>query len=420
MRRVVINKRHWAVGLQWFTGTGNAKQTASDLRREAGKLDSSLDMVAYRQRQYGFAASGGVVRDWLGVRALAAAVRVTSPSFLGLFCLADQDGEFWWVFATSQSKIVGMGDQVFPTRVEAEEWIQSLKGLLDSDFGETATCETVDESLRWLTPLISSGLFSRLRGRNGYLQPLQPVPGQRRKLAVLGSLAVVLLLGGYGVKLFLAHQAGKRAVEAARVAMVDKEQRRQELMAHPERYFPQPWTTAPEIQDIVSRGVKALFALPIAASGWVIERAVFDGAGVVVTWGHKPGADYVHLPLSARIETPQKAVSRLPIPGRRVQRTPGPLLSREECTRLLYQGTQLMGARLRLVYNAPEKKRVENVEITAPWARGQWELSDVPAAMLEDAALPEVFSHIPGILLETIAIDKNVWIIKGAVYVTAK
>jgi hypothetical protein len=40
--------------------------------------------------------------------------------------------------------------------------------------------------------------------------------------------------------------------------------------------------------------------------------------------------------------------------------------------------------------------------------------------MLEDAALPEVFSHIPGILLETIAIDKNVWIIKGAVYVTAK
>jgi hypothetical protein len=133
-------------------------------------------------------------------------------------------------------------------------------------------------------------------------------------------------------------------VEAARVAMVDKEQRRQELMAHPERYFPQPWTTAPEIQDLVSRGVKALFALPIAASGGCSSARSLTGRRVV-TWGHKPGADYVHLPLSARIETPQKAVSRLPIPGRRVQRTPGPLLSREECTRLLYQGTQLMAAR---------------------------------------------------------------------------
>ncbi len=418
MRRVVINKRRLAVGLQWFMG--NAKQTAPDLRRAAGKLDHSLDMVAYRQRQYGFAASGGAVRDWLGVRALAAAVRVTSPSFLGLFCLADENGEFWWVFAISQSLIVGMGDQVFPTRAEAEEWIKSLQGLLDSGFEEIVTCETVDESLHWLTPLISAGPFSRLRGRNGYLQPLQPVPEQRRMLAVLGGLAAVLLFCGYGVKIFLAHQAGKRAVEAARVAMVNKEQRRKELMEHPERYFPQPWTTAPELQESVSRGVKALFTLPIAASGWVLDRAVFDGGAVVVTWGHKPGADYVHLPFSARIETPQKAISRIPVPGPRVQRSAEPLLSREECTRLLYQGTQLMGSRLRLVYNSPEKKKVENVEVTAPWARGQWELSDVPAAILNDAALPEIFWKIPGIMLETITLDKNVWVIKGAVYVAAK
>ena len=418
MRRVVINKRRWAVGLQWFMG--NAKQTAPDLRRAAGKLDHSLDMVAYRQRQYGFAASGGAVRDWLGVRALAAAVRVTSPSFLGLFCLADENGEFWWVFAISQSLIVGMGDQVFQKRAEAEEWIQSLKGLLDSDFAETATCATLDESLRWLTPLISTSPFSRLRSRNGYLQPLQPMPGQRRKLAALGGLAAMLLLGGYGIKLFLAHQAGKKAMEATRVTMVNKEQRRQELLAHPERHFPQPWTTAPEMHELVSRGIKALLTLPIAASGWVLERAVFDGEAVIVTWGHKPGADYMHLPLSARIETPQKAISRLPIPKRRGQQTSSPLLSQEQCTRLLYQGTQIMGARLRLVYNPPEKKRVDNVEIIAPWARAQWELSDVPAAMLNDAALPELFTHIPGIMLETISMDKNVWTIKGAVYVATK
>ena len=418
MRRVVINKRHWAVGLQWFTS--NAKQSEPDLRRAAGKLDHALDMVAYRQRQYGFAVSGGSVRDWLGVRALAAAVRITSPSFLGLFCLADQDGEFWWVFATSQSLIVGMGDQVFPTRIEAEEWIESLKGLLDSDFAETVSCATMDESLQWLTPLISAGPFSRFRGRNGYLQPLQPLPGQRRKLAVMCSLAAVLLLGGYGFKKFLDHQAGKRAMEAARIAMANKEQHKQELLAHPERYFQQPWITAPAVDELVSRGVAALLRLPISASGWVLERAVFDGVGVVVTWGHRPGADYVHLPLSARIESPQKAISRLPALGHRVKRPVEPLLPREECTRLLYQGTQLMGAHLRLTYNNPEKKRVDNIEITAPWMRGQWEVSEVPAAMLEDAALPKVFSCIPGIMLESITFEKNVWIIKGAVYVAAK
>ena len=418
MRRVVINKRHWAVGLQWFMG--NAKQTAPDLRRAAGKLDNSLDMVAYRQRQYGFAASGGTVRDWLGVRALAAAVRITSPSFLGLFCLADQDGEFWWVFAMSQSLIVGMGDQVFSHRAEAEEWIQSLKGLLDSDFAETATCESVDESLHWLTPLIRSGPFSRLRSRSGYLQPLQPIPGQRRTIIIVGSVVTVAMLGGYGVKLFWDHQAGKRAVEAARVAMINKEQRKMELLAHPEAHFVQPWLTAHDTQEVVSRGIKSLLAVPIVSSGWVLEQAVFDGQALVATWAHRPGADYVHLPPLARLEAPQKAVSRLPISVRLLQRPQITLLAREECSRLLYQGTQILGARLKFVYSSPEKKRVDNVEITCPWMKGQWELSEIPAAMLQDAALPEVFAKIPSLVFETIAFDKNTWIIKGAVYATAK
>lgn len=423
MRRVTIhNSRQWAVGLQWFMGTGNAKLTIADLRREAATQDSALDMVAYRQRQYGFAASGGAVRDWLGARALAAAVRVASPSFLGLFALADDDGEFWWVFAMSQSLIVGMGDQVFANRADAEEWIQSLQGLLDSEFGETVTCETVEESLHWLTPLISAGPFSRLRSRNGHLQPLQPIPGQRRKLAILGSIAVALLLGGYAVKLFFAHQAGKRAMEAARIAMIDREQRKRELLAHPERHFPQPWTTAPDMRLFVSSGIKRLLALPLVASGWELERAVYDGQAVVATWEHKPGADYVHLPPSARIETPKKAVSRIrmPEPQQRDRRTVMPLLSQEACSRLLYQGTQILGSRLRLVFKQPEKKRIDKVEITAPWARGEWELSEVPPAMLRDAVLPEVFFRIPGIMLGSISYKKSAWIIKGTVYVAAK
>ncbi|EHJ48812.1 Pilin accessory family protein [Solidesulfovibrio carbinoliphilus subsp. oakridgensis] len=418
MRRVIIEQRPWAVGLQWVTGT--AKPTIAELRQDASKIDPTLDMVAYRQRQHGFAASGGAVRSWLGVRALAAAVRVTSPSFLGLFCLEDQqEGTFWWVYAVSQALIVGMGDQVFAARAEAEEWIQSLKGLLVTDFEEIVVCETVEDSLRWLTPLISTGPFGRIRSRTGSLQPLRPVPGQRGRLIVMGSIAGTLLFGGYGLKLFLAHRAGQQAMEAARVAMINKEQRKKELQAHPERYFPQPWVKAPEVGDLVPRGISALLELPTAASGWTLDRAAYDGKAVVATWGHKSGADYVHLPFAAHLETPQKAVSRLPLAGPFNPRLARPLLSREQCTRMLYDGTQVLGARLRLSYSVPEKKRVENVEVTAPWARGQWELSEIPSAMMLDGGLPEIFTRIPGLILETLALEKTIWVIKGSVYVTA-
>ena len=418
MRRVIISKHQLAVGLQWYMG--KSKQTITDLRRAAAKQEGSLDMVAYRQRQYCFGSSGGPVREWLGVRALAASVRVTSPSFLGLFCLEDKDGEFWWVFAMSQGLIIGMGDQVFAKRSDAEEWILSLQGLLESGVAETITCETVDESLHWLTPLISIGPLSRLRGRNGYLRALQPIPGQRRTLIVLGSILVIGALGGVGVKIFLKQQAGKRAVEAARIAMINKEQRKKELLEHPEKHFPQPWLTAPDVNEFVLRGTRALLEVPIASSGWVLKEALFNGQSVIVTWSHEPGADYVHLPSGAKLTKPQEAVSRIKIQLHHFEHSKIALFSREECSRLLYQGTQILGAKLRLTFTAPEKKKIDKVEITCPWMKGQWELSNIPDAMLKDAALPGVYNTIPGFVPEAMAFNKNMWILKGAVYVTAK
>ncbi len=419
MRRVVINKCQWAVGLQWIMGS--AKLSAVELRRNAKKQDPTLDLVAYRQRQHGFAASDGNAQEWVRVRALAASIRVASPSFLGLFCLGDRDSEFWWVFAMSQSLIVGMGDQVFATRAEADAYIHSLRGLLDNDFAETVTCETFEESLRWLSPLITSGPLARFRRRSGYLNPLQPSPGQRRTIAVAGGLAVLLLVGRYGLKAFLDHQAGKRAVEATRAAMLNKEEHRRELMVHPERYFAQAWATAPDVKESIRNSLGVMLSLPTVASGWALESAICDGHVVNVSWAHKPGADYVHLPPASRVESPQKAVSRLPIPA-----PPGPqrpvalLLSREESTQRLYQCTQLMGGRLKLAFNAPERRVVDEVEIIAPWIKGQWELSDVPAALVLDASLSDALIRMPGMMLESIAMEKNNWTFKGAVYATSK
>jgi hypothetical protein len=79
-----------------------------------------------------------------------------------------------------------------------------------------------------------------------------------------------------------------------------------------------------------------------------------------------------------------------------------------------------MGGRLKLVFNAPEKRVIDKVEIVAPWIRGQWELSDVPAALVLDASIPDALTTIPGMTLESITMEKNNWTFKGAVYATSK
>ncbi|MBF0515340.1 MAG: hypothetical protein HQK81_14945, partial [Desulfovibrionaceae bacterium] len=145
MRRVTINDRPWAVGLQWHLS--NTKPTTAVLRGVAQKEFPDSDMVAFRQRQWAFGSSHNRIREWLNVRALGAALKIPSASFLGLFHLEDHEGEFWWVFALAQSLVVGMGDQVFPTRQEADNWIHSLRDLLDFEFDETVVCESVEDSV---------------------------------------------------------------------------------------------------------------------------------------------------------------------------------------------------------------------------------------------------------------------------------
>lgn len=414
MRRVSLHNRNWAVGLQW--NLNNLKLGIPELRRTARKEDPSLDMVAFRQRQYAFGASHGDFQAWRGVRALASSIQVASSSFVGLFCLEDAEGQFWWVFAMSQSIVVGMGDQVFSTREDAEASIQSLRGLLDSDFEESVICGTVEDSLKWLSPLVPSILFALPSKSGGSLIPLHPVPSQQRNRIVATVTVLLLLAGVYGLKLFLEHQAGKKAVEATRAAMLNKEQRRREILANPEQHFQRPWMAAPDMREAIRAGLKTMLSLPMVASGWVLEGATFDGQAVNASWGHRPGADYTHLPLGARLENPQKAISRIPVPKvSRLQGTPS-VLPREDCTKRLYACTQAMGARLKLTFHAQEKMVIEDVEVVCPWLRGQWELSDVPAAVVLDGSLPEAFIKMPGLMLDSMVQEKGSWTFKGAIY----
>ena len=61
MRLVKLNARHWAAGLQWFQVSAKSKRDMNAVRSEGMKLKGDPpDMVAFRPRQYGFGASGGL------------------------------------------------------------------------------------------------------------------------------------------------------------------------------------------------------------------------------------------------------------------------------------------------------------------------------------------------------------------------
>lgn len=417
MRRVIIGKNHFAVGLQW--GLGSSRLTQADLRQEARLMDPAFDALAFRQRQHGFAASGGNVSAWRNVRALAASVQVPSPSFLGLFQLEDAAGPFWWMFAMSQSLIVGMGDRVFPSRESAESAIRSLRGLMDADFEEKVVCETLSDSLEWLSPLLDSWVRARLlSGRSPFLVPLHPRLNRRKTVVLVAGMLAGLAGGSLVVSGVWEHREEQKRAEKIRQAKAGKEQQRRELQAHPEKIFPKAWLSAPDVALNLRPAVRALLSLPTVVNGWELEGLSWDTSHIVASWSFRPGASYASLPNGARLDSAQKCTSRLPAPASRsFPGTEQALLSGQECTQLFYQAAQLIGCRLKLSFNSPERKVVDNVEVVCPWRVGQWEFHSIPAAVIADAMFPDVFTSMPGIVLRRIELNKDVWSMKGEVYV---
>jgi len=418
MRRITVNDRDYAVGLQWHLA--NVKQTSTALRLLSQKEFPDCDMVAFRQRQWAFGASKDQVRDWLGVRALGSAVRIPAASFLGLFCLEDAEGEFWWVFAMSQSLVVGMGDQVFKTRQEADNWINSLRDLLNYEFTDTVVCQTVEESLNWLSPITLSGfsLFMFSSRHNGCLISLKAVPSlQRDRYIALGSV-LLLILVLYGLKLFWDYRSAKQTVMNTISAKLNIEKHRQNVADHPEMYFPRAWMEAPEVGNNAKTVISAMMALPLSVNGWFLDGASFDGKELDVTWAFRPGADYTHLPLNAHIETPQKLISSYSLPARPPRSASLALLSRDECTRRLYQCTQLLSGKLELTFQLAEKRIVDGVEILCPWLKGKWEQSSLPTAVVLDSSFPLGFTQMPGLILSGIIFKDGIWTFKGEIYAT--
>lgn len=422
MRMVIINKRPWAVGLDW-SSTRLDKLSRSRLLEMAQKIDPAFDMMAVQRRLYGFGSSGGQPEDWKKARSLAAFIQLP-PSFLGLFALEDVQGQsFWWVIGRQNGQNVGQGDAVYASRQEAEQELKSLNELLDNSIAEVVTQDKPTRSLAWLEPLLHVGPGAVLR-RRGCLESLQEAP-RRVSPTVLGvGLAVGLLIGGgLAFNAWREHQAEQASIESARLARLNKEQRRRELLAHPENYFEQAWAQAPLAVDVAKPCMEALLAQPTVVNGWLLSEASCAGRAVSVTWAHQSQADFLSLPAQARLKSPQLAVSRLTLAtGRKAragQKYPS-LLTRESATRHLYQITQQAGSRLRLTFQKAEKRSIDKVELSAPWVKGDWTLSAVPGSLLRGNALWRALSALPGLTLERISFKSEDWTLQGNIYATEK
>lgn len=420
MRMVIINKRPYAIGLRWTTHKSrqDMKRARSDLFKEAQELNPDYDMIVSRQSQYAFGASGGRMQDFAKASSLAASLKSllqTGDAFVGMFMLQTVEGDtVWWVIAFKDALVTALSDNVCTSREEAERQSRELKELLES-VRQSVTTETVQDSLGWLTPMLTGGLFVSNR-----MESLTSLPSRRN---VQMGLAGGLLLAGlawYGVASYLEYQEARLGMENARLAMQSKEARRKELLAHPERHFPMPWQTAPEAQGFSSACLPVMLTLPLADNGWELASATCGGTSVRIFWAHKPGADYLNLPSGARLgKSPTQAVSTRPVTAlpplrRKVSHTN--LLNRDEASRHLYQITQNTGSRLKLAFAAPQKTVVDKVEIVAPWSVGTWELSDVPDSLITEPALMDTL-NLPGLVVTAMGFNTS-WSLKGNVYVT--
>jgi hypothetical protein len=340
-----------------------------------------------------------------------------------LFALTDVQGEaFWWVIGRQNGQNVGQGDAVYATRQEAAQELKSLNELLDNSIAEVVTFDDPVRSLAWLEPLLHVGVGAALR-RRGCLEPLEGTSRRVSPAVLLGAAGLGLLLGiGLTIDAWLDRQAEQASLEAARLARLDKEQRRLELLAHPENHFDQTWTDAPLAMDVAVPCMEALLAQPTVVNGWQLSEASCSGRAMSIVWAHKPQASFLLLPSHASLKTPQVAVSRLTLASGRTPRTGQhypDLLTREGVTRHLYEITQQAGSRLRLTFRKPETRSIERVQLTAPWIKGEWILEAVPGSLLQEE-LWRALSALPGLTLEQIRVKDGTWSLYGAVYVKEK
>lgn len=299
MRMVIINNCAWAVGLHW-SPPHLKRLSRHELLHMAKELDHDFTLVAKRKQQAGFAATKNT-DDWKKVRSLAAFLP-DCTSFLGIFALRDvQDEPCWWIFARLHGINLGTGDQVFASKEEANTEANVLRDLQKSTFAESVICETEEESLQWLSAHCSLQPWHYAFG-SALLTPLHNTSAQSKTLSLVLLGTVVSLLGVWGVQSYFDYRAEEQLLEASHRKMLLQEQRKQEILTQPEKYFTQEWqnVSLAHVQGMAC--LRTMQSLPTVMSGWTLHSAKCSGRTVSASWAHsKISSDYMALPPKAQL-----------------------------------------------------------------------------------------------------------------------
>jgi hypothetical protein len=415
---VDIAGRTYAVGLWWQIRSGGpvgkkvmmkaAREKAARVASVQGVDYEDFNYVALRAEQYGLGYYDGLLPA--KAVSLAAALRPLEKqdAFLGVFCL---DESRWWVCGILRDQVLADTDKVCDSKEKALAEADELRRQLETATGLTEVIrESPEASQAYLIPLLLPE------------EPLTYLPKRERdqrrmRLGIIGViLALALVCGLYWV--YSGYQA-RQETQRNTVRLAEREAKKQDILAHPERYFHAEWRDAPYLVMAGRQCAVALSALPIAANAWKLEKAVCQPGGALrVSWTHTQGASFVALPAGARLVTPQEATESHTLPGLPGRPKPPltPLLTKDQATAALYDLTQYTTSQLTLQWDSPEQYRLdEETTVQAPWQRGQFTLAHVPVAALLGSDLFGALGY-PGAMLVSLSRKNNDVTLKGAIY----
>ena len=412
MRRVVINGRSYAVGLDWFP---LKKMTRAEVIQEADRYDGKCDLVVMLREQYALARSGK--KTWKKTRSLAASlVQAGYPDAVHAFALTDADTNevFWWVVGIRKGIISGQTDRCFDSLDAAE----AVSVTVQDSFG-VPELESFPESAgpEFLAAHVGQPKKTGI-GDSTALTPLKETATVKLlKAALVGA---GLGLGWWAVASILDYRAAREALEQARILTQNKERRGRELAEHPEKYFPSEWMKAPTADAFMDQCAPAMFRFPTAANGWELAGLSCSG-NLSATWRQTALSDYMHLPFNAVLDAkkPKLAVSGKTLPALPVgERNVPMLLSQADAARRLYALTQHFRLHLeKLSFGKRQIRTIEKIQLSCPWLKATWELSDVPAFLIADyAGLGKALAEIPGLIVTEVSYSKKDWIIRGELY----
>ena len=311
MELLNFNGVRFAVGLRWYTFTGDTPlmkeardRSAAISTSSAGKTQYNAVLVRGDQRQVGFAEAEGQVPQ---VASLAAVLADARPGkWVARLKLA---GNRMLVIACVQGRVVPEGDFI-----GAEDKAMELTEELKRNYGSDLDVIEEDNPEAAYSKLTS--WVSLVKIKPTKLRPLSDVT-HYMKVGLPVAAIVLLVLIGYGV---ISHYvnankqaADEAASEQSREQVRQQQEKRQEELA---AKVAAPVTTDMTPGAMLAACGYAYHHLPLFSKGWALKTWSCDGRNEVQTWGFANGASMTELPAGAEIDakSPQQVIAIRSIP----------------------------------------------------------------------------------------------------------